>query len=75
VLFKVLKDTLHVYTWLQGASGLGVLLKDTSTRARIEPPTLWLEDGPANFWPTVAPNIIIITPRLKEISVYQILKS
>jgi len=43
-LFKVLKDTLHV-TFIHrrrtygGNSGLSVLLKGTSTRAGIEPPT------------------------------------
>jgi len=31
-------------------SGLSVLLKDTSTRTGIEPPTPWLEDRPANYW-------------------------
>jgi len=35
-------------------SGWSVLLKDTSTRAGIEPPTLWLKNVPANHWPTVA---------------------
>jgi len=34
-------------------SGLSVLLKDTSTRAGIEPPTPWLKDGPATHWPIV----------------------
>jgi len=34
-------------------TGLSVLLKDTSTRAGIEPPTPWLKDRPANHWPTV----------------------
>jgi len=35
-------------------SGLSVLLKDTSTRAGVEPPTPWLKDGPADHWPIVA---------------------
>jgi len=35
-------------------SGLSVLLKDTSTRSGIEPPTPWLKEGPATHWPTVA---------------------
>jgi len=48
---------LYSYTRLQGASGFSALLKDTSTRARIEPPTPWLEDGPTNHRPTVNPNI------------------
>jgi len=47
---------LHSYT-VEAAtgsrSGLNALLKDTSTRAGIEPPTPWLEDGPADRWPTV----------------------
>jgi len=34
-------------------SGLSVLLKGTPTRAGIEPPTLWLRDGPATHRPTV----------------------
>jgi len=51
--FKILlhSDTVEQ---LQGASGLSVLLKGTSTRAKIEPPTPWLKDGPATHWPTVA---------------------
>jgi len=36
-------------------SGLSVLLNETSTRAGIEPPTPWLKDGPATYWPSVAP--------------------
>jgi len=42
---------LHPYTvdTATGSnSGLSVLLKDTSTRAGIEPPTPWLKDGPAD---------------------------
>jgi len=34
-------------------AGLSVLLKETSTRAEIEPPTPWLKDRPANHWPRV----------------------
>jgi len=35
-------------------TGSRVLLKDTSTRAGIEPPTPWFKDGPADLWHTVA---------------------
>jgi len=47
---KRLTFTLHSYTVdaaTRSSSGLSVLLKDTSTRAGIEPPTAWLKDGPA----------------------------
>jgi len=50
---KRLTITLHSYTG-DTATGLSVLLKDTSTTAGIEPLTPWFKDGPADHWPTVA---------------------
>jgi len=53
---KWLTILLYYYTVDTAAgsnSGLSVLLKDTSTRAGIEPPTPWLKDGPADLWPSV----------------------
>jgi len=53
---SVLPDIKSSYT-VDAATGsnlgLSVLLKDTSTRAGIEPPTPWLKDTPAIHWPTV----------------------
>jgi len=53
---KRLTVLLHSYTVDAATgsnSGLSVLLKDTSTRAGIEPPTPWLKDGPATHSPIV----------------------
>jgi len=48
-------------------SGLSVLLKDTWTRAGIEPPTPRLKDGPADLWHKV--NRIIIMKYTTPITV------
>jgi len=81
---KRLTIMLHSYTVdtaRRSNSGISVLLKDTSTKAGIEPPTPWLKDGPPNHWSTVAPllpfrfskkrkNISIINNPSKLVGIY-----
>jgi len=64
--FTKLLQSYTVDTATGSNLGLGVLLKDTSTRVGIEPPTPWLKDGLATHWPTVTQLTILDIHRFDD---------
>jgi len=59
--YRCVSNRKEVDTDTGSDSGFSVLLKDTWTRAGIEPTTPRSKDGPANNWPTVTLNNDFIT--------------